>query len=98
MAQLNRTKVDLLGVAVSLEGLGDTKNGLDGQFTVGRVVLEPCLHPTSLLVLVFAIRCCATNGRSLGHLRPGRGGSDAGLQLQTKLGSLSRSSQSSSGS
>ena len=28
MVQLGRTKVDLLGVAVSLEGLGDTKNGL----------------------------------------------------------------------
>ena len=39
MAQVDRTKVDLLGVAVSLEGLGDTKNGLDGQFAVDRVVL-----------------------------------------------------------
>lgn len=39
MAHLGRTKVDFLGVAVSLEGLGDTKNGLDGQFTVSRVVL-----------------------------------------------------------
>lgn len=50
MARLNRTKVDLLGVAVSLEGLGDTKNGLDGQFTVGRVVLYKRLHPGSLSI------------------------------------------------
>ena len=50
MARLNRTKVDLLGVAVSLEGLGDTKNGLNGQFTVGRGVLEKGLHPRLLSV------------------------------------------------
>ena len=34
MAQVDRTKVDLLGVAVSLVGLGDTKNGLDSQLAV----------------------------------------------------------------
>jgi hypothetical protein len=45
MAQLNRTKVDLLGVAVGLEGLGDTKNGLDSQFAVDRVVFGGRLHP-----------------------------------------------------
>jgi hypothetical protein len=50
MAQLIRTKVDLLGVAVSLEGLGDTKNGLDGQFVVDRVVFEGRLHPRLLSV------------------------------------------------
>ena len=50
IAQLDRTKVDLFGVAVSLEGLGDTKNGLDGQFAVGCVVLRERLHPECLSV------------------------------------------------
>jgi hypothetical protein len=36
-----RTKVNLLGVAISLEGLGDTKNGLACQ---------------SSLILVFVLR------------------------------------------
>lgn len=50
MAQLIRTKVDLLGVAVSLEGLGDTENGLNGQFVVDCVVFEGRLHPRLLSV------------------------------------------------
>ena len=50
VAQLFRTEVDLLRVAVSLEGLGDTKNGLNCQFVVGRVVLGVRLHPTLLSV------------------------------------------------
>lgn len=51
MVQLIRTKVDLLGVAVSLEGLGDTKNGLNGQsVVVDRVVFEGRLHPRLLSV------------------------------------------------
>lgn len=49
VAQLFHTEVDLLRVAVSLVGLGDTKNGLNCQFVVGDEVFEECLHPRLLL-------------------------------------------------
>lgn len=47
IAQLFRTEVDLLRVAVGLEGLGDTKNGLRCQ-CVGPVAFGVRLHPRLL--------------------------------------------------
>lgn len=55
LAWFNHTKVDLLGVAVGLEGLGDAENGLDYQYgggTDGSTGLLTSCHIVSSSLLI----------------------------------------------
>jgi hypothetical protein len=81
------TQVDLLGIAVGLEGFGDTQNGLrrGGELLSSLSYQEPYLHPASLLALVkhkWGPIAFATYWRTLRYLRPSGDSSDAGPEGQ----------------